>query len=197
MGPDAGADKREAPRTRGLILLTFHNAARELFGGDGLRSIGDGLPPLTRAETLDEVPLSLAWYPTTHLVEWYTAVLGASGAARGEVSRFHSFLHRTTDLGFGRVRRTLLGLFGPDAIVGRAAELWRHDHTTGTIDVVERQPNGVRAILRDHPFLTTQTAQGAISETIRDILSRARGVRRVTAAHTVQNGVLELRYTWE
>ena len=212
MGPGDERDKRDEretdveaqpepqpeAQTRGLIYLTFHNAAREMFGDTGLRAVGAKLPAPTRAATVDEVPLSLAWYPTRFAVEWYDAVLEAKEAAAGDVARFHAWLHRTTDLGFGRIRRTLLGLFGPEALVSRAGELWRHDHSTGTLEVTGSEPNAVSAVLRDHPYLTTHIGQTAITETIRDILSRARGVRaRRVLALDGGRDALHFRFTWE
>jgi hypothetical protein len=191
--------EREAgavPLTRGIIFHAFHSAAREVFGDDGLRAIGVMLPGATRAATVDEAPLALTWYPTTYAVEWYDAVLEAKAAAAGDLTRFHVWLRRATDLGFGRVRRTLLGLFGPEALITRAGELWRHDHTTGALEVTAHDPKTATVVLRDHLFLSTPLAQSAIAEIFRDIISRARGVKRVSESH-VMDGESALRVLFE
>ena len=84
------------------------------------------------------------------------------------------------------------------------AELWRHDHTTGTLEIVASLPpsadgsakGGVRARLRDHPFMEGDVARRGITEALRYILSLARGVRRVSATHAMEGGALSMTFLW-
>jgi hypothetical protein len=170
-------------------------ASLELFGEDGLRRIASHLPSEVRAAIVDVPPLALAWYPTTHIMAWWEAVL--AGPAGGDDRLFDAVIARASDLGFGRVRKTLLSFVGPDGLVSRAAELWRHDHTHGVLEIVERWPTGVRAVLRNHPFTTTPIGRRGVAEVSRRILCLARGVRRVTTQQLLAtDGVLILRFDW-
>jgi hypothetical protein len=184
------------PRSRGTVLYSFREAALELFGEAGLGAIAARLPPEVRAATIDEPPLAIAWYPTTHIMAWWEAVL--AGPCAGDAKRFDAFLAKSNEHGFGRVRRALLSFVGPEGLVSRAAELWRHDHTHGQLEIIERRPNGVRAALRHHPFTTTPLGRRAASESIRSILTLARGVRKVTSQHLLAaDGALIVHLEWE
>jgi hypothetical protein len=190
----------EAPQSRGLILLTLRNAADELFGPEGLREIAARLPAEVRAAMIDAPPMALAWYPTSHVVDWWHAVVAGPGR---DDAAFRTFVDRSNELGFGRVRKTLLGFVGPAGLVARAAELWRHDHTAGTLEVVEALPGspdgvrgGVKAALRDHPFVETDVARRGVTEALRYILSLARGVRGVEVTYGMEAGALVMRFVW-
>jgi hypothetical protein len=195
MGRDA-----KTPETRGLILITLRSAAEEMFGAPALAAIAARLPADVRAATIDSPPLTFSWYPTSYVVVWWEAVLAFAG---NDDAVFCSFVDRSNELGFGRVRRTLLGFVGPAGLVGRAAELWRHDHTTGTLEVVETleagadgSGGGVKAALRDHPFGETEVARRGLAEALRYILSLARGVNEVTVAYGVEDGALVMTFRW-
>ena len=195
MGNDA-----KTPQTRGLILITLRNAAEELYGAKGLAAIAQRLPAEVRAATVDTPPLTFSWYPTSYVVVWWEAVAAFVG---GDDAAFCSFVDRANDLGFGRVRKTLLGFVGPTGLVARAAELWRHDYTTGTLEVIETlqagedgATGGVKAVLREHPFAETEVARRGIAEALRYILSLARGVHAVSATSAVEGGALVMVFRW-
>jgi hypothetical protein len=182
-------------------LLTLHHAAKELFGEEGTRAIGPALPSEVRAATLDTEPMALSWYPTSYVVSWWAAVAAGPGK---DPAAFDRFVQRSNDLGFGRVRKALLGFVGPEGLVTRAAELWRHDHTTGSLEIVAPLAakedgtikGGVRALLRDHPFIETELGRRAITEALRYILSLARGVSQVRARHSMDARGLTMEFHW-
>ena len=182
------------PLTRGTVWLAFREGAARAWGEDGVREVERLVPPEDRPAEGEPVE-ALAWVPTRWLVAWNQAA--HDGPSRGEERAFHRYVAHTVDLSFGRVRRALLKIATPHLLAQRAADLWRHDHTTGTVTIARVGDHEIHGVLSDHPFTSTPVARGAITEALRHLLSLARA-ERVRAVHQVEGpGRLAIRFTWE
>jgi hypothetical protein len=86
----------------------------------------------------------------------------------------------------------------PPRLAERAAELWRHEHTHGTlrIESSDAARGDARLALRDHPFVREPLARIAISEGIRTVLSLSRA-HNVRERHAVLNEVLFITLHWD
>lgn len=183
------------PLTRGTHLHSQREAILATWGEAGLRQVIDVLTDETRHATAPAAASPLAWYPTRYLVEWGNAIF--AGPAGRDEQAFRANIARSTDLGFGRVRRVLMGFATPIILAQRAAELWRHDHTHGTLALENDLPRGLaRLTLRDHPFTADPVSRLAIAEVFRHILSRSRA-NAVRETHAVHDGVLVVTLHWE
>jgi hypothetical protein len=171
--------------TKGTILHSLAAAVRDLWGDDGARALAAELPEETAAATTGAELVPIRWYPTRYLLDWNAAMM--EGPARRDEEAFRRCVDRSMDLGFGRVRRAFLALATPTLLGKRAAQLWRHEHTHGSLAIVTEglAPNTARVTLADHPFVTTAYSRVAIAEVMRHLLSlsRAHDVRETHAAH--------------
>jgi hypothetical protein len=183
------------PMSRGTILHGVAAAVHDLWGDEGLRDVVSRLPEETRAATTGPAFTSLSWYPTRYLMEWDVAKM--AGPAHGDEEAFRQSLRRGTDFGFGRVRRAFLSFATPVLLAQRATELWRHDHTHGTLALEpEDTPGHRRVTLTGHPFTTTALARMALSEVLRYVLSLSR-VRNVRESHGMNGDALVIVFTWD
>jgi hypothetical protein len=182
--------------TRGTIIHAIIAATRGLWGEDGLRDAMARLPDETREATTGPSFSSLSWYPTRFINDWDAAKM--DGPARGDERAFRLSVDRSIDLSFGRVRRAFLSFATPMLLANRAAELWRHDHTHGTI-TVDSSANAegrARVSLAEHPFLETPLSRLGFAEVIRYALSLSRA-RRVRETHAVSGDALVVGVTWD
>ena len=103
------------------------------------------------------------------------------------------------DLSFGRTRRALLRFATPARLVARAALLWRHDHSHGTL-LVETLDEGPRVIvgkLRDHPYVASRVARNAVAESFRHVIALT-GARDVKEAHALDGTTsMTMRFSWD
>ena len=78
-----------------------------------------------------------------------------------------------------------------------STELWRHDHTTGSLLLVECDEANKRAVveLRDHPYAQTPHARDSIAEIYRYCLSISR-VKDAAATHAIEQDRLRVTLTW-
>ncbi len=184
----------DEPVTRGTVWFAFREAAEHVWGEDGLRSILERLPEDARAAEGALVG-GLGWVPTRWLLAWLEGTF--DGPAERDEAAYQAYLDCTLDLSFGRIRRALLKIATPPLLAQRAADLWRHDHSHGTI-VIERLENRVlQGTLADHPFTETPLGRASITEVLRYLLSLARA-RNVRASHQLDPAArLAIRFTWE
>lgn len=74
-------------------------------------------------------------------------------------------------------------------------ELWRHDHTHGTLTSHVGDHEGTMT-LSDHPYTTTPLARSSIAEIYRYAVSLARA-KHVSARHLVRGpNQLEVKLSW-
>ena len=180
---------------RRTILAAFREAAGKLWGRDGLVEIGANMSADCRADVLEPLVLKHTWYPERYTMEWYDAAWAGPGARRREA--FLQLIDRMMDAGFGRVRKVLVGLASPHTVIAKAAELWRHDHTHGSlvVDRFDRADRAAGATLTDHVYVETPLSRLAIAEVFRYAVSlAARG--RVEQTHFMSEGSLRVRLTW-
>jgi hypothetical protein len=183
-------------RTKGIVLHAMRLAVRDLWGEPGLAEIATLVSSDNRAATIDRPASPLEWYPERFLCEWHEAAW--RGPAQMDDAELCRVIDRRVDLGFGRVRKALLGLVGPEGVMRRAGELWRHDHTHGTLavtaDATARTATGT---LTDHLYFEIPIARRAAAETFRYIVQLSRGVKNARETHALHNKVLTMRLTWE
>ena len=193
--PSIGAPPSTEPQSRGTILHSLREALLDLWGEDGLRQVVGALCDETR-EATDGPRLSpLGWYPTSYIVEWSTATF--DGPARRDEQAFRAALALSSDYGFGRVRRVFMRFATPVLLAERAADLWRREHTHGSLEAVGDIPRrAARLTLRGHPFTTTFASRLATAEVFRHILSRSRA-SNVRESHALQGDALVVKLHWE
>lgn len=179
---------------RGTIFVGFREAAQHVYGPDGLASLAALLPEDVRRQTIENLVLSVGWYPERFVLAWYEALW--MGPCRERRERFFAVLDRMMDFGFGRVRRSLLALANPSTIVVKAPALWRYDHTHGDL-TVEAGEGAARVCLRNHPYTDNPLACLAIAEIYRYCVALCRA-RDVTETHYRDNqGALVVRVRWD
>lgn len=183
--------------TKGIVLHAMRLAVKDLWGEAGLKDVGGRVSSDTRAQTVEVAASPLAWVPERFLVEWHEAVW--NGPAKRDDDALRRTVDRRIHFGFGRVRKALLGLVGPVGVIRRAGELWRHDHTHGTLAVSGGGDDGqvASATLSDHVYCEAPLARVAVAETFRYIVQLSRGVKKARETHVLQGGALLIRVTWE
>lgn len=183
-------------RTKGIVLHAMRLAVMDVWGEAGLADIAARVSEDNRIQTVEQPASPLAWVPERYLVEWHQAAW--EGPAQHDDSALCRVINRRLDFGFGRVRKALLGLVGPEGVVRRAGELWKHDHTHGALTVnAEKEAKAVSGTLSDHLFCEVPIARRALTETFRYIVQLSRGVKRSKATHAMQGKSLFIRVTWE
>jgi len=192
------------PLSRGIGLHGFRMAALDLWGERGLRAIAERLPESTRAETLDAIVLPVSWYPVRHTLAWDDAAY--DGPCARDDAAFRAFLDRAIDLGFGRMRRFFVRLQSAERLVARAPEMWRYQHTHGTLVVAPKlaEPRGgasrqvgATLTLRDHPFARHPLARRATAEVYRYIAAMT-GRTSCRETHGAEGpDVLVVRLSWD
>jgi hypothetical protein len=165
----------------------------ELWGEFGWREVCSALAPDARATLLD-VPVSpVGWVPERHMIALSEAVF--RGPAGGNEEVYRTLVAKMIDHGFGRIRRFVLQLAPPEALLSRAPDLWRHDHTHGELTVAVRAGEAT-AKLRDHVHIETPLSRLTAAEAFRCALARTRA-QKVTARHGLDDsGALEVVLGW-
>lgn len=187
---EVSTGERVASRVRGHTMLAFREAARELFGEQGLTRIGSRLPTsmLTRIDQRSE------WVPAEFVVAWAEAAWDCL-LAHDEVA-LARYIDRMIDLGFGRVRRLLLAIATPQGVVRRATELWRGELTDGRLVSYGTSPTSARMVLHDHPFLESALLRAIVAEAFRYSLALA-GAKDAVAHHEGElGGPLVVSLSW-
>jgi hypothetical protein len=196
--PQAAAATSPAAESlsKGTIIRSLAAAVRDLWGEEALRTVVDRLPAETRAATSGVGFIPIDWYPTRHIMKWGAAIL--DGPAFGDEIAFTQCVSRSVELGFGLVQRAFLVIATPTRLAARAADLWRHEHTHGTLTIETSDAAGghARLALREHPFVGEPLARIAISEGIRTVLSLSRA-RNVRESHAVLGDALFITLHWD
>src|SRR5436309_12398325 len=93
------------------VFVASRAAAVELYGDEGLREIGEHLPPDVRGALIDSALITEAWLPEGFVMAWQKAVF--EGPVRSSDDELHRYIDKVVDHGFGRVRRLLVNLVTP------------------------------------------------------------------------------------
>jgi hypothetical protein len=187
---------RDPQRTKGIILHAMRLAVLDLWGEPGLNDIAARISEENRKDTVDHAASPLEWLPERYLVEWHEA--SWNGPAKHDDEALCRVINRRLDYGFGRVRRALLGLVGPEGVIRRAGELWKHDHTHGSLAVkFDAKEQAVAGTLSDHLFCEVPIARRAITESLRYIVQLSRGVKKARATYAMRDKALNMTISWE
>jgi hypothetical protein len=182
------------PSARATQLLAFRSAALTLWGTRAWQEVLDRLPADARAAlVVDGLVVAVGWVPEWHLVTLAQAV--HDGPAQGSDEAYREFVKQVIALGFGRVRRLLVHFAPPGAVIKRAPELWRHDHTHGEL-AVETRATGTTLHVSHEVITSTPLSRMTCAEMFRAVasLTRARDVRQT---HTLERpGTLRVELEW-
>lgn len=170
-------DEPLEPSTRYAVVLGYRAALSALWGPEAVSRVMRALPPDAATSLGGSLPPD-AWIPERHVVALSEAVWEGP-CARDRVV-FHLWIDRMLDQGFGRIRRVLLSLANPPMLLRRASEMWRDDHSHGTLGYVPLTLDAARITLKDHPFVGSPVQRDAFSEGLRYAMSLCH-VRQVSA----------------
>jgi hypothetical protein len=170
----------------------MHAAAKHLWGEHAFSAIAERLKPDTRRVMLQEPLVAMSWYPSWMLIDWCQSVW--NGPARQRDAIYATFVDRTIDLGWSRVRRLFVGMLTPELLATRAAKEWRNEHSHGTVDVV-LGTQGATATFRDSPFVEVPIMQVGLAECFRHLASLSR-VHVVRETHHTEPGRLVVELIW-
>jgi hypothetical protein len=179
-------------------LLKKHNATaardavRLVWGPGAVTEVMQRMPDRERVEIFADVLPPMI--PFRAILELGYAIW--DGPAKHSRPEYFKFLHKQTDMSFGRVRKLLLTTSTPEKLISMADELWKSDHTHGSWETAVA-PRRARMVLSGHPFADTPHARTSLSEQIRYIIQLTR-VQHVTESHArLAPGVLEITLRWK
>ncbi len=173
-------------------VLGFRVACEQLWGKVAFEETIARLPPDARAATAGLIPLD-EWVAESFLIAWAEAVWG--GPAKMNEAAMRRYVSAAIMQGFGQVRRFFLQMVTPEAAARRVPELWRQEHTTGTLEAEIVRDGVGRVVLSDHPYVETPLMRMAIAEAIRCSLSLTRA-STVNERHAHRGRQLRIELTW-
>jgi hypothetical protein len=108
---------------------------------------------------------------------------------------YRNFVQQVIQQGFGRVRRVLVQFAHPHAVLRRAPELWKHDHTHGEL-AISMEEKSALAILSHEVLTATRLSRATAAEMFRTVLSLTRA-GDVKEEHGLDgNGRLRVLLKW-
>jgi len=181
------------PKLKKYHMVAAREAALWAWGPDGVEEIGRHMPDRERSEIFAEV--LPPWIAERAVIALGFGVW--NGPAKHSKTEYFRFLHKTTDLSFGRVRKALVGaLASAEKVLSMADEIWKSDHTHGSWETHVAQ-NRARMRLTGHPYADTPHGRTSLGEQIRYIVSLTRA-REVTASHApIGAGAMEITLRWK
>jgi len=178
---------------RGTQLIAFRSAVAVLWGATSWSDVCATLPEDSRAAVLRPVT-PIEWVAERHMIELARAVHAT--LAGGSDAVYRELVTTVVRVGFGRVRRFFVQLAAPEAMLARAPDFWKHDHTHGTL-LVEMQAGRARVELRDHVYATCPVSRLNAAEAFRSALAQTRA-RHVEETHrAIGESSLEVSLRWE
>ena len=186
----------DEPCTRRIVVPAYRRAVVDLFGDAGRTQVIALLDGDSRDEFVRDVTPNREWIPARHLIAWSFAVW--EGPANRQREPMAELVRRQWDLSFGVVRKLLLHMASPSAIVARLPQIWKQDHTAGTLEaVLDDGGSGATLRMSDTPFIETPQARAGMAEIYRHAFAQTRA-RNVTETHALEapnRMVLRLRWT--
>lgn len=179
-----------------MLKKYYATAAREaaawMWGPGGVEEIARLMPERERGEIFAEI--LPAWIAERSMIAMGFGIW--NGPAKRSRPEYFKFLHRTTDMSFGVVRKVLIGMASPEKIVSMADELWKSDHTHGSWET-HVAPKRARMVLTGHPYADTPHGRTSLAEQIRYIVQLTRA-REVTCSHgLLKPGAMEITIRWK
>jgi hypothetical protein len=181
------------PKLKKYYAVAAREAALWAWGPGGVEDIASHMPELERGEMFAEV--LPPWVAERTMIALGFGIW--NGPAKRSKTEYFRFLHKTTDMSFGRVRKALLGvLASPEKVLTMADELWKSDHTHGSWET-HIAPNRARMRLTGHPYADTPHGRTSLAEQIRYIVQLTRA-RNVTASFApVGPSAMEITLRWK
>lgn len=176
--------KFDEPCARRTIFASFRQAALDLWGDEGLLEIGARMSEEARHHCIDSAVIDQEMLPERFVQQWYEAAW--NGPARRNRAVYDRFLDGMMDRGFGRVQKALLAFATPAMVARKAGQLWRHDHSHGTLVATVVGEKQIYLRLSDHPYVETPLARSSIAEIYRYAMSLARA-KRVLSKHWLED----------
>ncbi|MGO8993820.1 MAG: protein kinase domain-containing protein [Polyangiaceae bacterium] len=191
--PPAKSQGRE-PMQKRIFVPAARKAAVMLWGEDGLNDIAAAVDDDTREEFFRTVS-SAEPIACKHIENW--CLTAWKGPAKMNKPKMTEYVDRIFDLSYGVVRRGVLRLADPAALIPRLPAFWKEDYTTGELTAV-LEPDGKSATIHiiDHPFADTPHARAAMAESYRYAFSMTRA-KEVKESHgLVKPGVMMFKLRW-
>jgi hypothetical protein len=183
----------QEPHTRRAVFVALRTTALELWGANALRALGERMPERARRETIKPSAIVPEWLPEAHLMTWYDVVW--EGPCAGQEGEYLRFIDRTMDHSFGRVRKALLSIASPPMLAAKAADLWRYDHTHGTLEAEKTGARELRLTLRDSVQTSTDLSRRTNAELLRYACTLTR-YKEARAAYSMHGDRLVVRIQW-
>jgi hypothetical protein len=181
------------PCARGTLVAGAVASVGKLWGNQGLATLREHFAADARSALLDAIILPVSWYPETYFQACSDVVWTA--LARGDDAAFDAYIHGSIDHLWSRVHRVIMGLTTPQRLARRAPDMWRHDHTHGTLEAELRESDGTVRVI-GYPYSRTGIMARGQAEALRYILSHAR-VKEVRVEHELdEQGTFVARLRW-
>lgn len=180
------------PSCRAGQAAAFRSAALALWGRLGWEEVLRTLTPEAREQLFEQALSPVAWVPERLMMDLAEQVYDGP-AARNQHS-YRVFVRTMIEHGFGRIRRLFIRYATPELLLGRAPELWKHDHTHGELTVCVGRDQAT-AMLHDHPHVTTELGRLTASETFKSALALTRA-RDVEMAYFHDEHALRVELNW-
>jgi hypothetical protein len=186
-------DASAEPCALGHRVVDTREATRDLWGDDAVATVMARLGPEERAifERGAHVP---TWVPERVYVAWMREVW--AGPCAGDAKDLARWANHVTDRGFGFARRMLMSLASPWLILRRAGDLWRGEHTHGTLAATPLGGTSARFVLSDHPFAEHDFTRLAVSESFRYIIERCHTKWTTQTHERAEDGSLRVLIRW-
>ena len=182
------------PVFRALHVVAFRSAVVEKWHAAGWDLVLERLPADSRdAVWQDGVVVATGWVAERHMVKLSEAIF--EGPVGGDLEAYRAFLLRVIELGFGRIRRVLVQFAHPHAVLRRAPDLWKHDHSHGELAITIDEKSALAFVT--HPVLTTtQLSRFTAAEMFRAVLSLT-SAKEVKQEHGLDgDGRLRVLFKW-
>lgn len=174
-------------------LVGFRAACEQMWGNDGCRALAEALPPQVRERTAGLLPLA-DWLPLGDLIAWHNAVW--DGPVKRDKLLMKEHARVVIDQGFGRVKRFVLSMATPHALIPRVTAMWQEEYSTGTLTAESEGPDSVTLCLREHPYVDNPLMRFVIAEALRHVVSLTK-VENVTETHSVRERSLLIAMRWD
>lgn len=182
------------PHTRGYMVPPFKRALVERFGEEGRQRALALLQGDAREALASPVSVG-AWFPTRHMIVWGFAVY--DGPCGGDRELMAAFVRHQWDLGVGVVRRMMLHMAPPTAIVPRLAKLWEEDNSAGELHAEMQGSHAAVLRISNTPWVDSPQTRLSMAEVYRHAFANTRA-REVTASHTFEAPrTMTIRLRWK
>lgn len=181
------------PCEKGVYFTSLRKAVEQTWGADALACVAADMPEDSRLACFGDLRPG-EWVPERHFIAFNLA-LWAGPVARNREA-YERCIELTMSLSFGVIRRTLLQLASPRAVLERAPRLWADDHTHGELEVAAISDRQATLRLREHPFVDFPQGRAAIAYSLRCVVALC-GVKKAVVSHGPDGDALRVKLAWE